>query len=330
MKTQDYFLISMIFSVGFGVCGCQVDSYTPMMDAGKNESGKEIPPIIDTPTGGMVIGGSMVGGSTGGAPGGGGDLAGMMGGSPVEGGEEAGNVVEAGEALGGEEIGGEAFGGSGIGCIPEDDFGPCAVCDDNGELSIPDTDPRCPLRECPEEYYELDNDGQCLLLTQAAPTEIECIDYNECLDPEDQLCEVVATEVIAGGSTCSEITTCGGTEPPEIAPKPDGVICNEWGTCQNGVCSAPELCIGFDRYNMLNFYCGEAADQDGNPLCAFYVSGTGLNNNGRVTCTDFCARSGATCVSGWNNANDSNCNRQGAITGCDVDFETQICLCSVP
>jgi hypothetical protein len=225
--------------------------------------------------------------------------------------------------------GAEVAGGLQVMCEPGERIGLCSICDDEGGLTVPETDLECLSAECPDERFMLDEDGQCLRLSLSGQTEGRCLDTGVC-DTEAQECEVAETEVIAQGGACQEIYSCDGEDTPEIDNRPNGALCNEWGTCQNGACSTPYACAAFERYNNRNFYCGPLVDDNGDIVCAFYVNGLGANNEGRLTCNEFCERSGAICVDGWNNDNDSNCNADNGDNGCDVSYQTQICICTTP
>ena len=252
------------------------------------------------------------------------DVAGMdVAGMDVAGADVAGETAEGGETSG-TEIGGDSLQ---VVCEPGERVGLCSVCDDNGELTTPTTDPECPSVECPESRYNIDADGQCLRQDLSGQSEGACLELGVC-DLEAQECDVLESEVIAQGGVCQEIISCDGEELPEIENRPNGALCNEWGTCQDGECSASPDCAAFERYNNRNFYCGAGQTEEGGPVCGFYVSGLGANNNGRITCTEFCERSGSTCVDGWNNDNDVNCDQGNGDTGCDVSYQTQICVCT--
>ena len=263
----------------------------------------------------------------------------VIAGMNTSGTEVAGVDMVAGEVVAGEVVAGEVVAGDEAGmddagslvmpveCEPGERLGLCSVCDESGNTTMPTSDSECPSVTCPTEYYSLDNTGQCVQQILSEPAEVICLGLGVCDDLDAQECQVVETEVVAQGGACQEVSSCEGSDPPEITNRPDGAICNEWGACEDGECSSSPACADFERYNNRNFYCGTGEAEDGELLCAFYVSGYGANNSGRITCTEFCERSGSTCVDGWNNDNDNNCNEGNGDDGCDVSYETQICVC---
>ena len=99
--------------------------------------------------------------------------------------------------------------------------------------------------------------------------------------------------------------------------------------CQDGECTADSACAAFTPYNQQNRYC--SSDVDGQETtCTFLVYGRGLNNDEETTCTEFCERSGAECVDGWNNDNNNNCRRGDGRDGCDQSYNSQVCVCRAP
>ena len=277
------------------------------------------------PTGGTTTGGTTTGGmsagveSTGGEP---------LGGERF-GGEMAGGMPRGGEDLGGMDLGGESTGGMTSSCDPAQTAA-CIQCDENGEFFMPMVDAQCPTIECPEADRSLDQDGNCVETVYNAPPLPSCEMLGRCQSIDDQSCEVSSSEVIATGGACQEVTTCESGVDPEVSQRPNGALCYTWGECQDGECSASSSCATFVPYNRDNRYCSATEDDQGVTVCAFLVFGTGLNADGRTTCTEFCERSGGACVDGWNNANNNNCQRGSGNDGCDVSYESQVCLCSAP
>ena len=192
----------------------------------------------------------------------------------------------------------------------------------------------CPRPNCPDPNYELNDDNGDLVCYESRFTVSNpnnCVAIGECVSPDIFMCEQEeAQELSRTNSTCQVIEGCTGNELPMIVNSADGELCNIWGTCQNGQCTTPDFCAQFDAYNNLNLFCSSSVENM-NQLCEFYVDGTGINGNGRITCNDFCEQvgQGASCVEGWNNQNENSCQR-GDRDGCDENYRTQICLCQVP
>jgi hypothetical protein len=261
------------------------------------------------------------------------------GGVSMEGGGEGGSEVFGGEDLGGELSGGE-IGGTPLEemCSAMDEESPCVVCDDVGALSAPPSDAECPNILCPVQEYatEVDMNGvtSCYRDLLSAPTEVVCDDVGVCADPSTLMCTIVERELIPGGGSCQTFTGCVGDEPPMTTDFPDGALCNQWGRCEDGECTAPLFCAHFERYNNENIFCDGGTLMDGIDACLFYVNRTGnLFNNGEpITCNQFCENTGngAICAEGWNNSNGASCSfNQNNPHGCDQAFNDQICLCDL-
>ena len=203
----------------------------------------------------------------------------------------------------------------------------CITCGEDGSYEVPEADENCPTIECPTDEYEIDAQGSCVRTLYSEAELPLCDDINVCQSLDEQACVIQETEVVFEGDACSEIISCEAGAMPEVSPRVDGSLCNDWGTCNNGECSARLACSTFTRYNQQNFFCESEVNDEGHTLCMFFVNGRGLNNDGRTTCTEFCERDGGTCVNGWNNDNNSNCRRGNGNDGCNVSYETQICIC---
>ena len=262
-----------------------------------------------------------------------------MGGSPEGGSEAFGGEAFGGEAFGGEDLGGE-LGGSDLEgmCSATDEESPCVTCDDLGAFGAPPSDPECPNILCPTQAYttEVDMNGvtSCYRDLLSAPTEVICDDVGVCADPSTLMCTIVERELIAGADSCQTFSGCVGDDPPMTTDFPDGALCNQWGRCEDGACSAPLFCAHFERYNNENIFCDGGTLMNGIDACLFYVNRIGnLFNNGEpITCDQFCENTGngATCADGWNNSNGASCNfNQNNSHGCDQAFNDQICLCDL-
>ena len=272
------------------------------------------PPDMRTPLGGDV---PPVGGGDGGEDGGygGGEVGGYGGGEGGYGGGEGGYYAP-------------------YDCSsdPDPDALPlCGVCEGD-LLVVADSDERCELPLCPTERFslELGADGveRCLMETLAPPA-FTCYDIDSCVPPDEQVCEPSSTEVIAEADACATISGCDDSGAPSLEARPNNALCNTWGTCNNGACSAPAVCEAVVPYNTFNRFCAVGAADSGNPTCTFYVDGRGASNNAAISCDAFCALSGLTCVDGWND-NNGSCNPTNNNRGCDGDLQTQVCVCEVP
>ena len=235
-----------------------------------------------------------------------------VGGTPtggVEGGVEGGTPVEP--------------------CTPGEVLGLCEVCGEDGLPTMPERDEACPSAVCPAELYSLNTDGACEMIAQTSPEYGFCESIGACYAEDEQLCDVVSTEVVAEEGVCATILTCDGVEPPTLDARPDGALCNTWGECSNGACDAPAFCEAFTRYNTQNYLCQAGTTDNGELGCMFFVNGNGLSNNGETTCNDFCANSGTTCINGWND-NNGTCNPNNNTRSCNQTLQTQVCVCELP
>jgi len=194
------------------------------------------------------------------------------------------------------------------------------------------TDARCEEAPCPAERYSLevgaDGVSRCTREALGAP-EVTCYDVDLCVPPDEQSCAVVSSEVVAEGDACALVTGCDATGGPTLAPRPNDALCNTWGTCRDGACSAPALCEAVRPYNTFNRFCAMNTPDNADPTCAFYVDGRGASVDGKLSCEAFCALSGLMCVDGWND-NNGSCNPTNNNRGCDGDLQTQVCVCAVP
>lgn len=254
----------------------------------------------------------------------------MAGNMPVE--EMAGNMpveeIMAGEVTAGD-ISEEMMAGEISQCNPEVSEA-CVQCDENGIASVPLEDERCPMIDCSVSERSIDLDGNCVEMTYLPAVAPLCYDLGECEAVEEQICELNETQVLATGGACQEIVTCESGVDLEFSQRPNGALCNGWGTCQDGECSAAAACAEFTPYNQRNRYCRSEETNQGETTCTFLVYGLGLNGNGEITCTEFCERSGAECVDGWNNDNDNNCRRGRGDDGCNESYSSQVCVCRAP
>lgn len=342
LKTSRGYLTSIciaLCTLSASLFGCEEVGTAPVMDSAGQATGGSLPPPLPggtaapppagQTTAGMTAGMTPAGEISAGATPAGDVTAGTTPAGEVPAGEVPAGEVPAGEVAG-EEIAGETPAGEYTElCDPGTSLGLCEVCDEDGYASLADSDPDCPTLECDGESYRLDDEGRCLREVLGGSAEGYCADIGVCGDLDDQECSVEESEVIAIEGECQEILSCDGPGLPELADLANGALCNEWGVCQNGACNAAAHCSVISRYNRDNFYCDAGETEAGEPTCTFFVSGNGANANGEITCTDFCALSGATCVDGWNNDNNNNCDRGNGNDGCDVLYQTQVCVCSL-
>jgi hypothetical protein len=279
-------------------------------------AGGSAPPSLPPPppsagaeamTAGAQVGGGEGGGEAGGFEGG------------YGGGSELGGVTPEGGALAGSD-------GCDEGALPR-----CATCDAGATLLV-EYDEACETLSCPAESYRLETglDGvERCLREELEPPLINCYDLDVCVPPEEQQCGVITSEVIAEADACATISGCDDTGAPALEARPNESLCNTWGTCNNGACSAPAVCEAVQRYNNFNRFCQSAVSDGGETTCAFYVDARGASNADAISCDAFCALSGLTCVDGWND-NNGSCNPTNNNRGCDGDLQTQVCVCAVP
>ena len=243
-------------------------------------------------------------------------MAGMQAGEPMAG-------MQAGEPMAGMQAGEPTNG-----CDPsQPTVDPCTTCDQNSTLIMPEFDDRCPSVMCSANEYEFDAQGSCVQTEYTMPSSPRCVGLGQCQIPEEQSCEIGNTTIIAEADDCREILSCEPNEMLEVSPRPNGSLCHEWGSCRNGECNALASCANFTRYNQQNFFCESELNDEGEALCMFFVNGRGLNDDRRTTCLEFCERDGGICVDGWNNDDDDSCRQGNGTSGCDLSYETQICVC---
>lgn len=207
----------------------------------------------------------------------------------------------------------------------------CGACEE-GELVLIEYDEYCGELECAPERYslELGLDGvERCVYEELSPPPYNCYDIDLCVPLDEQSCDVITREVVAESDSCAVITGCDDTGAPAIEPRPNDALCNTWGTCNNGVCSAPAVCEAVQRYNTFNRFCSSAVTDAGDTTCTFYVDARGASSADAISCDAFCALSGLTCVDGWND-NNGSCNPTNNNRGCDGDLQSQVCVCSVP
>ncbi len=288
-------------------------------------------PIMSNPMGGDTVGMVTGGEMTGGDEIGGEVTGGEMTGGEMTGGEMTGGEMTGGEMTGGETTGGEMTGGENLRCdLTDAESRVCYDCDDNGEVYLPYEDSLCPTVECLVDEVSIDPQGSCVRYLYDIPLPPLCYDVEQCEPIDEQECLVVDVEVIAEGNACREVTTCESGVMPETSSRPNGASCNEWGVCQEGECNAQSACGSFTRYNQRNRFCDSELNDQGETSCTFLVYGQGLNGDGETTCADFCERDGGTCIDGWNNDNDNNCRRGNGDDGCNVLYQSQVCICAAP
>ena len=223
-------------------------------------------------------------------------------------------------------------------CTPGESLGICEVCDANGMPTMSVSDVNCPIPDCTQSSYELvEEDGNriCYQNSFMLPDTGNCEAIGMCKDLESLQCETSSVEEVARlTDTCQQLEGCSDQDPPMLIDSENGLECNTWGSCQAGQCNVPIECSQFEDYNQgENLFC-QYRDDNGQKWCEFYVDGVNADMNdddGRITCNDFCQQmgQGASCLRGWNNRNGRSCQKDDDI-GCDANYQSQICRCLVP
>ena len=234
------------------------------------------------------------------------------------------------ETTGGDDLPREglSMGGSGEAgeqatreCDPDLELGVCLVCDANGILSVPDSDPRCPSPVCSSEVYSTNANGLCTRTQQISPEDGLCESAGSCARPDDQPCTPISTpESIIVDEPCREVTLCEG-DRFAVGVSPNGTPCNEWGACEDGICSAPSNCQGFQPQGSEDIYCRLDPLGVERDYCTFYLQTFGLE----TSCEEFCMSNNSTCINAWNE--ESNSCQSGVRIACNERMRDLICQC---